>query len=62
MCIAENDWVTCKITSDAYDRDLISGSYINYRDDYRYRPQCSADGRTFAPKQCKSSTQDNIKT
>ncbi|XP_018009231.1 uncharacterized protein LOC108666815 [Hyalella azteca] len=61
-CAIQNDWVTCKITSDAYDRDLSSGNYISYRDDYRYRPQCSADGRTFAPKQCKSSPQDSTKT
>ncbi|KAF2356713.1 Thyroglobulin type-1, partial [Trinorchestia longiramus] len=61
ICVREYDWITCINTQEAYDRDIGDGSYVSYRDDYRYRPDCDAEEIYFTPKQCKSSTFDSTR-
>ncbi|KAK7076742.1 hypothetical protein SK128_005367 [Halocaridina rubra] len=43
----------CKYVQNSYDEDLVDpNAYLNYRDDYRWRPDCAIDG-SYAEKQCK---------
>lgn len=42
----------CKYVREAYDDAVSSGTYISFRDDYRWKPECTPEGY-YAEKQCK---------
>ncbi|XP_069957398.1 uncharacterized protein [Cherax quadricarinatus] len=52
MCVPDNASVGCVYVQRRYDDDLNNGVIKQYRDDYRWRPECTLDGQ-YAEKQCK---------
>ncbi|XP_042207770.1 uncharacterized protein LOC121856343 [Homarus americanus] len=55
MCQLDWEKSSCLNTQMLYDEAVagINGeTYVHFRDDYRWRPQCTVEG-DFAPKQCK---------
>lgn len=51
-CPADPTVRGCLYTQSMYDQAVASDDFMEYRDDYRWRPDCTPDG-DYSEKQCK---------